>query len=195
LLCCKGSEHNMPQMDKILYFQYIVHKLFEWNFEVKNSPKNDLNILKTQKLLFFTVAGSTTERGNILLDNIFNNFVAMPYGHVESDIYNYIKTSQGKLDYFDISNKDTNPTSKNINELISSLRSEYIFEIDESIQFLKKTNNSLIDLLPFDLVELSHLWYSWQKNYKLAQADNKKSLPIPIDDIKSESKIFSLQIF
>ena len=73
--------------DKILFFEYFIDSLSERN----NNSFKGFTTLKLIKLLFLTVGVSSTEddRG---LTTVFNNFVAMPYGPVESDIYDTIRT-------------------------------------------------------------------------------------------------------
>ena len=62
---------------------------------------NDFGILKIMKLLFFTVAASYTIEKNGLLE-IFNNWEAQPYGHVENDIYDIIRYRKGIFNLFTI---------------------------------------------------------------------------------------------
>ena len=44
------------------------------------------------------------------------------------------------------------------------------------------------------LVELSHKWNCWKKNYDLARMNNLYALQIPNEDIKNDIKIISLDV-
>lgn len=187
----------MEKSVKILYFQYTIHKLLNWYKEVNgNEFNNDLSTLKSLKLLFFVTAARTAINDkDTLVDSVFNNYVAMPYGHVEDDIYNEIKLNNGVLDFFIITNQKTTRKNREISELILKLDQNYISKINESVEYLSSNYKNLISFAPFDLVELSHLWYSWRKNYSLAIKEQTRKRDIPIDDIKIETKVFNLQTY
>lgn len=173
---------------KIQAFEYLVSKFLEWHKESSYQGSNDLSILKVLKLTFFASAvGTNRDSKNTLLDNVFNNYVAMPYGHVESDIYSFIKSKQ--LVNLSINNRKTDLANiENIKKLDSSLREQ----IDNSVELLRSINFDLINLSSFELVDLSHTWYSWQKYYSIAKENNKNSESIPTDVIKGEDKIYQL---
>ena len=85
----------MTSTHKKQAFEYLVFKLVKWYKSNHNSNINDLSILKVLKLTFFVSAvGTTRDTKDTLLDNVFDNYFAMPYGHVESDIYNSIKLEE-----------------------------------------------------------------------------------------------------
>jgi len=70
--------------NKIDAFEYLVYQLQMWHEKESESNQNDLSVLKVLKLLFFVSAVDTKQDSeNTLLDKVFTNFVAMPYGHVE----------------------------------------------------------------------------------------------------------------
>ena len=88
------------------YFEYVVLQLADW--WIKSNPnksfeENDLGRLKIYKLLFF-ISSCKTNAGDDGLLNIFNNWVATPYGHVELDIQNIDKYLKGEFDKFTITN-------------------------------------------------------------------------------------------
>lgn len=174
-------------MDKNQAFEYYVVKLLEWYNEVApNKEENDLSTLKVLKLLFFGAAISAEEAvGNTLLDKPFNTFYAMPYGHVESEIYDSIRRKE-------FLNLKINNSSLTINPNLVFPDGEIKSEIDKSIQKLKKANSKLILMTPFELVELSHRWYSWQFYFNKAQKNGSYSELIPSQMIKLEQKFFSL---
>lgn len=67
----------------------MLHLFEEWrdNHEtIKGKPFPKLTAMK----LLFLAAAPKKDGGDDLLD-IFDNFYAMPYGPVESDVYNYIR--------------------------------------------------------------------------------------------------------
>ena len=177
----------MSDTIKIQAFEYLVSKLLEWYNDSSSNNGNDLSILKVLKLTFFTSAvGTNKDSNNTLLDTVFNNYVAMPYGHVESDIYRFIKTN--RLVNIRIDNRQTVLLNDTLDNLESSLKKE----IDNSISLLKSINFDLINLSSFELVDLSHTWYSWQKYYSIAKEHHRNSESIPTDVIKSEDKIYQL---
>lgn len=186
------------QQPKSLYFEYVIKKLLEWYSENGgNQASNDFSILKTLKLLFFVSASNGSKgKRSFLLDEVFNNFTAMPYGHVESDIYQNIRQSSGVLQFYTINNSKTVVNPEKNPELIANLiEIDIKNEIDSSINTLKQNNFRLVSMPPFDLVNLSHAWYSWQHFYSLAERSHSRSHNIPADYIKQEDKIFSLEAY
>lgn len=183
---------------KVLAFEYVLKNLLVWNKEVTGSEQsNDLSTLKAIKLLFFVTAVNTKEGGNnILLNTIFNDFVAMPYGHVESGIYEEIRKKQGVLNFYRINNSCTTRIQENaLSDLESQVSYEIKNEIVKSIESLKKINYELISLSAFELVDLSHTWYSWKKTFSNAKKSGIGSMGILPEYIIHEDKNFSLQIF
>tara|TARA_R110000868_G_scaffold46298_1_gene153037 strand:+ start:846 stop:1376 length:531 start_codon:yes stop_codon:yes gene_type:complete len=176
----------MTPQEKTPYFEYFTKLLVDWHSEKTGNNTNDLSTLKVLKLLFFASAVNTkSDSQDTLLDTIFDKYYAMPYGHVESDIYTSIRT--GSL---------TNVTINNRNSIIHSdieLPSEKLKkDIDNAVGALKASNPNIILASSFDLVDLSHSWYSWQYYYGLAKRQRVNSIPIPVSDIKEEEKIFML---
>lgn len=168
-------------------FEYFVYLVYKWYCEAKHlnanqQVDNDLSKLKLIKLHFF--ACSTSEPAL----RIFNNFHALPYGHVESDVYQIIDN----LNYFTISK--TSLTIKgnfNVSLIINALQEADKLLIDEIVSNLKVYNYYLINYTAFDLVELSHKWFSWQ--YSFEQAKRKGNLSAYIDKslITNELKVYS----
>lgn len=171
---------------KTLAFEYFVDKLYNWYGEVMgNVENNDFSTLKVLKLLFFCAAIEAEEQSeNSLLDEPFDNFYALPYGHVESDIYNSIRKNE--LKYFFI---DNNKTILNKTPDFSDLSSTVKTKIDSSFNQIIDINNNLFKMSPLELVELSHLWYSWRYYYSKAKQIGSFSARIPNNIIKSEEKI------
>lgn len=130
------------------------------------------NTIVLMKLLFFTAAirSSPSDKG---LLQIFDKFYAMPFGHVEGDVYNQIRKAESE---------------KTEERLLASTA----MAIDHSLEELNEVNNKIFTMPPFDLVELSHRWYSWKTFYNAALEAGKKSLLIPSIIIQREEKIFHL---
>lgn len=185
----------MDTVAKIGYFEYVLTMLLKWESEVldTNLNGNDLSVLKSLKLLFFISAvDATEEKSSVLLEKAFDKFCAMPYGPVESEIYDEIRRKSGLLTYYAIDNICTTPVKEYD---FPTLDNEIINAIDNSIASLRRINDDLICLPQFELVELSHAWYSWQSAYNRARRNGLRSTAIPIEHIKSEDKIFSLKAF
>jgi len=175
--------------NQIQIFQYIQYKLLEW-YVLSNDceyNENDFSILKSMKLLFFTVSANC-KKDNSLLDTTFTDFVAMPYGHVEINVYNKLKNPLIHKD-FKIDNEKTYFSSiKDFSDISHTIKSE----IDHSVDILKKSNYKLINYTAFQLVELSHRFDSWLKTYKTAQEGGRKIEVIEPDLIKNEMKFYIL---
>ena len=176
---------------KIIAFEYFVYQLNNWYKEVYgNVEENDLSTLKVLKLLFFTTAvGTNKDSENTLLDCVFYNFYAMPYGHVESDIY---QSAKSKTSFENIVLGYEGSTIKDSKQIIGNIGEDIKNKIDNQISQLKLINLELIKYSSFELVELSHKWYSWVKNYNKAKSEGYYSFKIPKEDIKSEIKIYQL---
>ena len=173
---------------KINAFEYVLYKLDEWYKEKNTSSEehNDISILKALKLLFFISAvDSRKDSDETLLDVVFNNFVAMPYGHVESDVYSNIKNNS----HNNITIDNNKATITNLDKILE-LKADVKTKIDNSIIKLKGINAELINMSAFELVELSHSWYSWKIYFAKAKRNNTNRESIPNEIIKSEEKIF-----
>lgn len=174
-------------MNKTLAFDYFVYQLMNWYKEAFGSDvENDLSTLKVLKLLFFTTAVDAKKNDNTsLLDSTFDKFYALPYGHVEGDIYDAIK--QKNTSY----NIDNYCTTGSYNESME-LGVEIKTKILDCITKLKSENRDLIKMSSFDLVELSHSWYSWRYYFNIAKSKGSYREEIPNEVIKSENKYFHL---
>lgn len=184
---------------KISTFEYIVFQLINWYKEAYGlegnrafNPENDLSIVKVIKLSFFVVANK-----HETLLRTFDKFYAMPLGHVEREVYDYIRSNNGSFTSFTIS-----PSGTIIKrDFIESLSEENFSNVDStikqsiktSIQELKNSNRNLIKYTGYQLVELSHMWYSWKRTFALSRSMGSNSRQIPSETIAEENKIFFLQ--
>lgn len=174
-------------MDKLLITKYILLKLGDWFYELNpNSIDNDLSVLKTLKLIFLLATIKKDEKDSNLLDLGFT-FKAMPYGPVESDIYDAYQ----KGDLSIISNKGLD--YKSLKDFrFDSINSNIIDIIDKNISLLKNENYYLISNNASYLVDLTHLYNSWKENFNKAKAQGRYSLEIPTEEIRNEKNYYSL---
>lgn len=171
--------------NKYHIFQHIMHELLLWYGLNKEITNNDFTVLKSLKLLFFVAAASTSLKERSLLKGIFDRFYAMPYGHVESDIYNYIKTQDDHDKYCITKFKTDINTHIELPNIDVDLKNR----IQNSVMILKNLNYNLVFLNQFDLVELSHKWDSWKNNFN--QVPYTQSIFIDPEQIIRESKVYS----
>ncbi len=175
---------------EIHLFEYFLHRIRDWYCQYHSidpsqfNTYNDLSKLKAIKLHFF--ACSTYSESL----NIFSNFYAMPFGHVESTVYNGL----GDLVSFTV-DRDRS-TNNPINSVFSAnntlVNNTDLRCIDIIVDNLKGYNPSIIAYSPFDLVELSHKWFSWQHYFSIAQKNGNLSERIHNDIIKAEYKYYNL---
>jgi hypothetical protein len=180
----------MEKINKTRCFEYVLKCLLMWHKEVTGSKENDLSILKVMKVLFFVCA---VREDSIILENVFNNFYAMAYGHVEKDILETIKNTGGVLSCYTIDARQVTAANNAIS--FKDVSEEIKDDINASIQALKSKNPKMITLSQFDLVKLSHAWYSWQHFYDQAKRDGTFAAFIPTSFIKNEDKVYDLGVF
>ena len=139
------------------------------------------------KLLFLTAAPK--EGGGKDLLDIFNNFYAMPYGPVESDVYNAIQ--EGDLPSYTAKYR-TIERKKQESETLNYKGPEFD-QIREAVGSLREKNELLIGLTAFELVAVTHRWDSWNRAMDFAEFMGQLSAKMPIDSIRKDSnKRFSL---
>lgn len=150
-----------------------------------NNRPNDLSILKCIKLLFF-FSTVENEDGISLLDN-FDNVYAMPLGHVEQDIYRRMK--ENGFDNFSFTKQQTTLKRQSIHS--NTFDSDIINIVDSGFNKLLQLNPNILFMPAYDLVELSHQWFSWRYYFDQAKSQNKLSIRIPLEVIRNEYKIYS----
>lgn len=192
---CRVKRNNIMVAlpEKKQAFEYFVYQLQKWYIGKYGSfENNDFSILKVLKLLFFCSAiEAEKDKDDTLLDIAFDNFYAMPYGHVESDVYNAIRG--GELSFFKIDRDKTTLKLSNIEDNnFTNLPSDIKIKIDSSFKKLLEKNEKVLEMLPLDLVLLSHLWYSWRYYYNKAKERGTYSERIPNNIIKLENKVLYL---
>jgi hypothetical protein len=178
---------SASETNKIQYFEYFLTKLYNY---LGQKDSNDLSIVKSLKLVFFLV--NSVEKPDVdhkypLLEK-FDNFYALPLGHVESDIYKAIKKIEDfKLNNFEITRFGTKLLNTDLSIISSDIYTDMIdsgFEQLVKFDLINKTGNYLVNL--------SHCHSSWFKNYNIALQNGKNSEKISVLDFNTEQKYFAL---
>ena len=176
---------------KIIAFEYIISQLIDWlqdltGYEQSQALK-EFNKLKLFKLHFFVSAIDTKSEGDTKQDllDTFDAFYALPYGPVESFVYNHLDD----LQIYTITN---GPISQqraigNYFNSLSQTTKDYVYE---SIRQLREKNEEIVTYPAFDLVELSHQWPVWRLLYNRAIKQGKRSTEMPSELIRVSTKIF-----
>ena len=169
-------------------FSYMLTQLVDWYKEVKKVEEeealNHFSKLSVLKLLFFIAAVPNGTEEKDLLD-IFDNFSALPYGPVESDIYNAIRDN--KIPGYTIGGKYiTHNDLATKNHLCPQIRKR----IDSSIKHVKDKKPKLITMAAFDLVDETHKWASWKNPYNFAQMIGQDSMPMELESIRKEASLY-----
>lgn len=178
-------------METIEIFKNIVFQLR--NFYIQKNgltesdfnKNNDFSILKLIKLHFFVVA-INSENDDFLLEK--NEFWAMPYGPVETKIYNEIKNNKNFGEFILSNDKIIFKRDKPIINLVTEEK------ITFSIKLLLELEPRILFTDAGTLVDLTHKWNCWRINYSLARARNTYSSIIPKEDIKGDIKIVNLDL-
>lgn len=164
-----SSEFNST---KKAAFEYFIDVLTQHN----GGNCQDFSTVKVLKLLFLAVGLASSEENlkkDVSLINIFNSFVAMRFGPVESDIYNYIKRDQL---IYQISPKGC---QKKENAVPSALSDEIKELIDKAVNYLLGKNSEILSAHAFELVDITHKWSCWQICYAMARENKVNRCPIP----------------
>ena len=177
------------EIDKIEAFDYMLHLFEEWrdNYEtIKGKPFPKLTAMK----LLFLAAAPKKDRGDDLLD-IFDNFYAVPYGPVESDVYNAM--CEDKLPSFSVKYRSIEP--REVAEPYNAKRynDKFYHRVRNAVNDLREKNEKLVLLNAFELVEITHRWSSWDRAMDFAEFMGQMSAKMSIDSIRDSSKIFDLK--
>lgn len=173
----------VSETEKIKYSEFFIQRIYE-----EKGEKNDFSILKTVKLLFFTVSASLENgKSNKLLDEVFSEFYAMPLGPVEIDFYNYLKDN--KLTRFKVDKISTKYVCNGDKVIIND---EISKTINKGIERLKKHNKNIFNESVFNLVELSHKFDSWKFSFNEAKIHGKLREKIDKKYLVQEHKYFEL---
>jgi len=174
---------------KALSFNYLVELFAGWYKERTGKDDaftNAFTKLSLLKLLFLTAATKTDDKDDKsdLLD-IFDDFRALPYGPVESDVYNAMNSNE--LPNYDITDRKI---SIKENTGLTTLEKELQLKIEKSVNKIKNINSELITLNAFDLVEITHQWDSWISAYNFAQLMGQQAYKITSEEIRNDRNKF-----
>ncbi|MDR1717347.1 MAG: SocA family protein [Prevotella sp.] len=169
---------------KILAFGYMTSLFLDW-YREENEIENiqdccsAFSKLSLLKLLFLGAAIKTDEDSDLL--DVFNNFSALPYGPVESDVYNGI--IEDNIPRYTIGDRSIQIKE---NDPIINIQEELRLRIDNSINTLRNTNPNLINSDAFELVEITHKWKSWADAYSFAEFLGQRGYTMRVDEIKND---------
>lgn len=167
-------------------FSYMVTLLLEWYKEKNHKDSiqecySAFSKLSLLKLLFLASAIKTNDKEeNCDLLDIFSNFKALPYGPVESDIYNAI--IENKIPIFTIGDRAIWENKIEQNPIDQDLKDR----IESSIKALKAKNSDLINTEAFQLVDITHKWKSWSEAYSFAEFIGQKSIDMSPSEIRND---------
>jgi uncharacterized phage-associated protein len=177
----------MDRSQKILAFEYLVNKLIAWyQADVGQNIAiwSHFTRLTILKLLFLvsTVKDSANQNNDLL--SIFNNFVAMQYGPVESDIYSAIVAKQTRIYQFD--DKRLIRLNNNYSDVFDNVPEMVRKAIDTAIDLLMQQNRQLIKLPASQLVDITHKWQSWQNAMRIAILSHRRQEPMLSSSIRQD---------
>jgi uncharacterized phage-associated protein len=182
----------METAEKVLYFDYVIKRLMDWHVEETGLYEtNDLSKLKVMQLLYFIVSADTVCGTSMLAEKVFTKFCVMKYGHVELDIYDFMKTYNGATYSYRIDRYST--------EWYREQPAEYLLEgpmraIDTALAYLRQINGNLIRMNGSEFIRLSRSWDSWKQFMGRDKTHTRLSWPVPAYYMQVEEKRFgSLQ--
>lgn len=160
-------------MDKNLVFEYLVFRLDEWKkkIEKRNEKVPAFTKLRLQKILFLVCAWNV-ENTNRKLLNIFDQFYALPYGPVEIDIYDAMKSNQ-TFQHISFNGNEC-IYCKLESDMFTSISSVHREWIDEAMDDFIKNDRKYLTMPVFDLVDITHRWSAWRITMDIAIFFGKK---------------------
>ena len=167
-------------MNKIFAFDYMLSLFEQWYKEEGKESMNFQNCSKLSmlKLLFLTAVPK--EEGSRDLLDVFNNFHALPYGPVESDIYNAIQDK--RLPSYIVTERSI---TKKENITLPYEIKDYAL-VKDAVNALKEKNKHLILLNAFALVEITHKWESWRQSITFAKIMDMSSYKMAVESIRND---------
>lgn len=179
--------------NKLSYFDYFLSCLIAYNapselsglenrVRAQFAKGHSISKLKAFKLLFFVVAIDSNDW--ILLDEVFDNFYALPYGPVESDVYDNLSMLQN---YQLVGNNLT--LKQNVDFSYTQCEDRYKGLIKKSVETLGVLFPKLFSMSAIELVELSHRAECWQIAISQANAIGSSSRKMTNSLIK-QSRVY-----
>ncbi len=142
---------------KIAVFKFLIEEMKKAGFSQLKGEYGKDSKLAAQKLLFFICLMEKKLKGNnATLFEIFDNFYALPYGHVESDILSFLNDNLHPTRDFELNDTD----KQKYIDIINSITKKY--------PFLKNINTS-------DMINFSHSLPSWHETFFSARIKNKNA--------------------
>lgn len=184
------DEKLLKKEKKIEAFDYMIYRLVQKQEELTGKP-NDICRAKALKLSFYLTARSIElNKENNLLD-LFDDYWAMPLGHVEMDIYQYLKAKKFRNVFIDNEHSIVENENFQLDEDIKKL-------IDETIDDFT-TNEKTKHLISYDgykLCEVNRkLWFSFKVSYQRAREKGLHWEKIDNELIRLETKIYKEMLF
>lgn len=164
--------------NKKLLFEYLVYLLEQWKQEKHPLSKDTFSKLKLQKILFLVASVKATKENHPLLD-VFNKFYALPYGPVEIEIYEAMNNGSFKNLSFNGNDCKYNLKEQDFTDLDTNHKKAMF----EAILAIKELGVDYIIAPPFDLVDITHKWTSWQIAIQFAEMFGNKREPMSTEDI------------
>ena len=195
LKCLKYFLYCMKQKtNKILAFEYLVYRLIEWYREAISSTEDipsHFSRLSVLKLLFLisAIKDENTEGRSDLLE-IFNQFCAMQYGPVETDIYTAIVKGYTKIYKFNNRTIEISEQKDSISSIFTSLPNELRSSIDNAIRLLRDKNPQIISYPATKLVNITHKWQSWQNAMWMADISGARQFPMTVESIRKDTPYY-----
>lgn len=153
---------------------YILWKCLEWIEELgEDKEQNDISVLKFLHFVFIiSSADSEKDEKSILLEDIFTDFHAQPYGTIERTVKEYLMYK--------------NLISDHRAKVIEKPKVDFDLRLDIDFRFecVKRINNNMIKLPAFDLVDKNRKNWCWQITYNKGLKKNTLNEKIPMELIK-----------
>lgn len=171
---------NKSMKAKSLFFEYFVDALIR-----KNNNKTDtFTAPKLIRLLFLTVGLFSTDE-NKQLTEIFNKFVAKPFGPVEEDVCEFIAADI--LSKYSITNSSCNIKNDSVS---IDLDNDSKQVVDEAINLLLEKNPNILYYQPTKLVDIVQKWSCWKICYDVALTNGNFNIIIPTKMIRNSVKYY-----
>lgn len=168
--------------NKILLFEYAIHKLMEWHKEAvsESNIESHFTRLASLKLLFLLSATKDSQNGGRDLLGIFDNYCAMQYGPVEVDVYAAIVYKN--TIFYDFGNY---AIIKKATPNFSALSDQLKTQVDRGIAILKSYNPRLISLRASQLVNITHKWSAWRMAIGTAELLGRGGEKMSVESIRN----------
>gem|GEM_PF-5923794 len=187
---------------KLKSFEFIMIEMINWylqeNYCESIDDFNMKNDFSWKKVLLFPYFVYAANGNREKLLNLFSTFIPDEIGILEQDISEESVTKESsklftissintiaEVALFDFSNNRIS-LKTNANSYFENIY-DYKYDLEHSIDVLKRKNNLFINLDQDILSFYSQRHIAWQVFY----SRNKKAVPIPKDILKMEKSIFS----